>query len=210
MGILRGGITGFVTGRVGDMVFYVLNGKQVVRTMGKSAKAPTEKQLTARMQMTVASGFLKHIVEYLNVGFGPDVVGLENAFNAAVRYNRKDALSGVYPDVVLDYSKVLVSKGDLPAADGVVVELLNDGLHFAWSNPAELPYPRGNDQVMLLAYLPSSGSAIYLLEAASREEGTALLPVPSDVLGTQMEVYLSFVSADRKSVSNSVYLGRLN
>lgn len=206
MGILRGGIAGLMTGRVGDMVFYVLNGKQVVRMVGKSAKAPTEKQLTARMQMAVVSGFLKHLVEYLNVGFGPDVIDDENAYNAAMRYNRKHALSGVYPDIFLDYSKVLVSKGDLPGAAGAVVELLSDGLHFTWTNPAELPYPRGNDQVMLLAYFPSLNSAIYLLEAGSREEGVALLPVPSDLLAEHMEVYMSFAAADRKSVSDSIYL----
>ncbi|HMI05743.1 MAG TPA: DUF6266 family protein [Pedobacter sp.] len=206
MGILSGGIAGLVTGRVGDMVFYVLNGKQVVRMVGKSVKPPTGKQLTARMQMTMVAGFLKHLVEYLNVGFGPDVVDDENAYNAAMRYNRKNALSGVYPDVVLDYSKVLVSKGDLPGAAGAVVELLDDGLHFVWSNPSDIPYPRGNDQVMLLAYFPALASAIYLLEAASREEGSAFLPVPGDLLAEHMEVYLSFVAADRKSVSDSIYL----
>jgi hypothetical protein len=37
-----------------------------------------------------------------------------------------------------------------------------------------------------------------------------LLPLPTSILDKRMELYMAFIADDRLSVSDSVYLGRLN
>jgi hypothetical protein len=63
---------------------------------------------------------------------------------------------------------------------------------------------------MLLAYFPEQEKAIYLLAAAKRSQCADTLTVPADLLGAYMEVYISFVAQDRKSIANSSYLGSFN
>lgn len=210
MGKLYQGMFGPITGKVGDTVYYVLNGQNVARHMGKRMEPFSEAQLGAQYRMKLVNVVLKTSTEFLNVGFMSNLKWLKNsAYNRAVSYNLKNAIAGIYPDCFIDFSKVLMSKGILPGAVDVGMEPVAEGLQFTWSS-LDLPYPRGNDQAMLLAYFPSLGSAIYSVEAGYRSVGSAVLPVPADLLGERMEVYLSFVAADRKSVSDSDYLGRLN
>lgn len=211
MGILRDGITGFVTGKVGDMVFYVLNGENVVRHAGKSVKPRSEAQLANQAKMALVNLFLKPISEFINTGFLLNVwPEKSNPYNRAVSYNKINGVVGVFPSFMIDYGKVLVSKGDLPVAAGASVDLFAEGLRFGWLFPSDMPYPRENDRVMLLAYFPVLGSAVYSLEGANRKAGTDLLVLPEELLAEPMEVYIAFVAADGKRVSNSVYLGRLN
>jgi hypothetical protein len=207
MGILRDGITGFVTGKVGDMVFYVLNGENVVRHAGKSIKPRSEAQLANQAKMAVVNLFLKPLLEFVNVGFAYVAQDdRSNPYNRAVSYNRINAVAGIYPDFVIDYGKVLVSKGKLPVAEGATVELVPEGLRFNWLYNSDMPYPRENDRAVLLAYFPLVGAAVYLLEGASRKAGTDLLILPEELLAEPMEVYIAFVATDGKSVSDSIYL----
>jgi predicted amidohydrolase len=211
MGILRDGITGFVTGKVGDMVFYVLNGENVVRHAGKSVKPRSEAQLANQAKMALVNLVLKPLLEFVNIGFAHVAQDdRSNPYNRAVSYNKINAIAGVYPDLLIDYGKVLVSKGKLSVVQGGTVELVAEGLKFGWLFDSDMPYPRENDRAMLLAYFPVLGSAVYSLEGASRKAGADLLVLPGELLAEPMEVYIAFVAANGKSVSNSVYLGRLN
>lgn len=211
MGKLLQGIFGPITGRVGDMIYYRLNGQNLARHVGKRVKPFSEAQLASQAQMGLINVFLKVLAEFLSIGFiTADQEPKNSAYNRAVSYNRINAIAGIYPDLLIDYSKVLVSKGKLPVAEGATVELVPEGLRFSWLYFSDMPYPRTNDRVMLLAYFPVLGSAVYSFEGASRKVGTDVLVLPGELLAEPMEVYIAFVAADIKSVSDSVYLGSLN
>jgi hypothetical protein len=207
MGKLLQGIFGPITGRVGDMIYYRLNGQNIARHAGKRVKPFSEAQLASQAQMGLINVFLKVLVEFLKIGFiTTDKKSKKSAYNRAVSYNRINAIAGVYPDFMIDYSKVLVSKGKLPVAEGATVELAPEGLRFNWLYNSDMPYPRENDRAMLLAYFPLVGASVYVLEGAARKTGTDVLVLPEELLSAHMEVYMSFAAADRKSVSDSIYL----
>ena len=70
---------------------------------------------------------------------------------------------------------------------------------------------------MLLAYKPANDEADYLVSGARRNEGTEELKVTlrtkteSNSLKDEfIETYIAFVSDDRNSISDSVYVGRLS
>jgi hypothetical protein len=63
---------------------------------------------------------------------------------------------------------------------------------------------------MMMAYFPEEESAFYQTSGARRIAGQDLLPLPASVLDKRMELYIAFVADDRLSVSDSVYLGRIN
>ncbi|WEK17784.1 MAG: DUF6266 family protein [Candidatus Pedobacter colombiensis] len=211
MGILKNGIMGNYRGRIGNLVFYVLNGKTVVRTIGKTTKPPTELQLKCRQEMSVVSSFLKHITEFINVGFNLMAkYNNKHPFNMALSYNRKYALQGRYPDIGVNFKKVLVTEGSVLNAIDPFIESIPEGLKFSWSCPDSLNWSRPNDNVMLLAYFPVLQKAEYVLYGAKRSAGSDILSLPADLLNEYMEVYISFVAEDRRGIANSTYLGSFN
>lgn len=67
MGTLKNGFFGHYQGKLGRLVFYVINGKQVVRTIGKITKPPSTAQLKCRQELKVVNVFLKPLVEFVNL-----------------------------------------------------------------------------------------------------------------------------------------------
>lgn len=206
MAKIPNGFSGFITGKVGNLVYYVRDGKNLVRKIGKNDNPPTEAQLLVRLKMKVIVQFLKPLLAFINAGFMVKAKGTDKSpYNFAVKYN-KGCLMGVYPDIVIDYSKVILSEGSLMGAEGVEVDWTEEGLRFTWDT-GPYTWPDQNDQVMLLAYFPLEKKAIYLLAGAKRRVGMQVLTIPEDLRGQNAETYVSFVSEDRKCIAKSKYLG---
>jgi len=210
MGKAIWGPFGPVTGKVGNLVYYCVNGKQRVRTQGKVIAPPSPAQLRARMGMRVMVGFLKLMTEFLNIGFRVKPGSGKSPFNVAVSYNLVHGLMGVYPDISVDFSKVMLSMGKLERAIDLSVVLGDVGLVFSWDGSVPRFYPSPTDQTLTLAYFPEQNRVVYGLYGACRLDGTVLLPIPEDLIGEGMEVYFAMVSTDKERVSDSVYLGRVN
>lgn len=211
MGTLRNGFLGNYKGKIGNLVFYEVKSRQVIRMAGKSNKPPTVGQLQNRNEMAAVMAFLKPIRAFINIGFSAKAKGtIKTANNMAVSYNKKNAVTGVYPNAMMDYSKVLVTEGGMEQVISPTVELLAGALNFTWLCPNHLDWPRPYDQVMLMAYFPTLQRAEYILYGAKRLKCKEVLPIPADLVGEYMEVYISFIAEDRKRIANSTYLGAVN
>ena len=117
MAIAENGPGGNHRGKLGNSVYYVLNGKNVSRGIGITLKPPTQLQLKSRMETKLSSGLLSRLLDFLNTGFGAEaLMAKDNAFNQAVKYNKKNMIKGSYPDLELAYDQLLVSKGALKPA----------------------------------------------------------------------------------------------
>jgi hypothetical protein len=211
MGKLINGIAGGMTGKVGNMVYYMSGGINIARRIGKRVAPVSAPEQINRCKMKVVTGFIKPVLEVVRLGFGtaPRKKGC-SAYHMAVSYNRINAVAGVYPDFEMDFSKVLLSNGNLTGAIAPQVELVVGGLRFTWLYSPEMLYPREHDRAIMLAYFPDSAQFVYVLDGPDRAKGTGLLPVPFEMLVLRMEVYVSFVSTDGLNVAVSSYLGRIN
>ncbi|WEK20349.1 MAG: DUF6266 family protein [Candidatus Pedobacter colombiensis] len=209
MAILKNGIMGGVKGKLGNLVGYILNDQEVLRTIGINDKPLTNKQLNNKLQMKVIMEFLRSMDSLLETGFNPKAAGTKkNYHNLAVSYNKPHALKGFYPDVEVDYPKVVISIGDLPQPINPTVEFVTEGLKFSWDG-AGISWPYSIDQVMLLAYAPESKTCAFKNSGARRMKGYDILEITPQMHYEPLEVYISFVSDDRKRAANSLYLGRI-
>ncbi|RZM24734.1 MAG: hypothetical protein EOO88_21795 [Pedobacter sp.] len=230
MATLKNGIFGGVSGKVGNTIYYMLNGKQMARKVGRTAKSPTSAQLANRQAMKVTIDFLRPLSAIIRTGFGLEAER-RNIYpqNAAVGYNKSCAIKGQYPNLEMDYEKVLVSTGNM-------LKLYDPGA--TWSGNAEDGYslwfnwdvgmedrewPRCNDVVLLLAYfpevaLPEEGEnregflhaeACIKTDGARRKEGQDVLEIPAHLAGRPMEVYIAVVSENGRKIADSQYLGRM-
>lgn len=209
MGKLTNGILGPMIGSTGNATAYILNNQNVIRVKTTRNRKFSDKQLENQMRMAVVNNFSRAVLSYLKVGFGIAALGTtKNYHNLATSYNKIHALKGIFPAIELDFTKILVSTGDLLPAQNPAIERINEGLKFSWDVPAIMSREL-SDQVMMLAYGAKSGRAQRMVYGPSRREGAAILLLDDNLKKEPLETYISFVSADRTKVANSNYLGRI-
>lgn len=221
MASIKYGILGPIIGKISNLVTYIRYGVPVVRTKPKKKSKKAKRsiaQQAVNLRFLMVKKFVAVIREFINVGYQFDVADTPRIpENGAVSYLLKEAVTGVYPDYEMDFSKVLVSKGKLPVPLNPTVKLDGDTLKFRWTVDPKWSYKLNRDQVMLLAYLPANNTAEYLLSGARRNEGSeelkvSLVPKTNSNANKDeyIETYIAFISDDRKRISDSVYVGRVS
>jgi hypothetical protein len=214
MGKLKNGAFGHITGRIGNLVCYTLNGENIAREVGHNSKPPTEKKLANYQRMTVVNQFQKPLLPFLNIGFAKAAMEAgQNPYNEAISFNKVNALKGEYPFIEMDYSKALVSKGELPPAMAPAISILSNGVEFTWQMPVDLEYCYQNNRAMLLLFFPqgvdTSGVpyAVWELSGARRRDGFDFIDLDSHEQGKPFEAFIAFIADDRFNVSNSMWVG---
>ena len=209
MAIASNGPQGHLNGKVGKLVFYMLNGQPVVRLIGRKGK-PSTLQLANYQAMAVTTKLLKFMGSFIKLGYGLQAKGtVHNPHNLATSYHKKHALKGEYPNISVDYSKVLLSKGVLPETKDLQAKKVENGLEITWDT-AYREHLAPNDSVMVMICCPETGMDRQHLNVARRSEGKCFIPMTEKALKEQIEPYISFISADGERLSDSIYLGNLN
>lgn len=211
MAIAENGPGGNHIGRLGNLVYYMLNGKNVSRSIGESTDPSTPAQKKSRLETSMSSAFFSRTLDFLRTGFGIEAAkARDNAFNMAVKCNKKKMFKGTYPDLQIAYDQVMVSTGTLKSASNWQVSPGADGLYYSWETHPEMPWPEATDQVMMLAYFPVKEKVYFKLFGNNRLAGNDVLEIPPSLQHAYMETYVAFISADRKQVSDSIYTGNFN
>ena len=211
MGILNNGIGGNFIGKSGNMVFYMLNGKNVGRRIGENLNPPTQKQLSCRQQIALVAELLNPIKELVKIGYqSVAITANRHPYVLATSFHKNSAIRGTYPEQCLDFSQLQFSTGNLRTAQSISVTYEDDQILFEWTNRSEMTYAESRDQVMLLAYYPEINVATYTLYGNERRAGHDILAISPDFESGRIETYMAFISADRKNVSDSIYTGQFS
>jgi hypothetical protein len=205
MAISKGPFEGF-TGKLGHLVSYKLKGQQVTRHIGRITKAPSLAQLAIRQKVAIVNNFLGPIVPLINVGYQFEVAGTtKNQYNAAVSYHTKHATAGVYPNIIMDYSKAMISQGALEPVMAPTVTLNGTVMEFTWQVPAVMDGIR-NDRTLLLVYCPELGRGNYVLSGARRSAGRDEIELSARYIGKELHCYIAFRASNGNSISDSVWV----
>lgn len=218
MGRVTGGAFGTFIGKVGDVVGYIRLGIPFVRKAPKKSKKPrTLGQREVNRKFELVRKFISDTRGFINVGFRVAALGTgKTAQNVASSWNLKRAIDGVHPKLKLDYSQVLLSKGNLPIPMEVVVVYVYPNLKYKWRVDVDQEFKYERDQVMMLAYHPKKARSFSCLSGNRRKFGEDELCVinlsdPRQVSADDdfVETYIAFISDDRNAISDSVYTGRV-
>lgn len=208
MARLEKGLLNGLSGILGNAVGYEMNGQYILRSRPKkSTKPPSEKQLASRERMRIVNGVLNRLTEFVKLGFAETAKHQTfTAYNAAVAYQLKHAITGDYPNYEIDFSKLRVTEGEINTHGlNPSVSLQDDMLLFSWT--PSTGYPASTEHVMLLAYAPAIEQSVYNLCGAKRRTGQDSLKLPEGWQQQRIETYLAFRSETNSQCSNSIYLG---
>jgi Family of unknown function (DUF6266) len=208
MAIIPQGITGPFIGRVGPVVGYVSRGKSIMRgrpNLSKSRK-PSMLQRQQHAKFSLMNKFLGPIIPFLNETKKTIDIDL-TGYNKAFSYNVKNAIAGAYPDLILDYSMVLLSRGDLPNVKSSQAESQQSGqITFHWADNSGTGLALPNDRNFVAVYCKELNDWLYGLDLTERSAGSYVFDV-ARFSGRTVQVYIGFLSFNGKDVSDSLYVG---
>lgn len=207
MATIKNGIHGAFSGKVGKIVGYVRKGQAIIRTQGERTTPPTQKELLNREKFAISQKWLSPLIDFLRIGF-KDYQPTYEGFLAAKSYNQKNAMNCDENDkFFIDPTLALLSFGNqqLPLTANAQTNK-DQEIIFKWSTEGVYEY---NDQAMVVAYDIENAKVIYNPGIARRQTGTAILKLATTDVKKTYHVYLAFISDNRTSKSNSMYLGSL-
>jgi len=211
MGRISKGILGGVSGTVGTVVGANWKGIDYIRSKAVSRSSNTSlSQEVQRAKFKLVAAFLNSMKDLLQFSFS-DFANKMTGRNHALGYTIKNAVTGIYPDLELQYSMVLVARGSsLPNADNpAAVSTAAGKIGFSWTNNSGIGAARPEDRSILVAYCPELKQSLFTASGAARSTGSAVLNVPA-FSGKLVHSWIAFISENGREVSTSIYTGQLN
>jgi hypothetical protein len=198
-----------IQGKFANAIGSTWKGTPVLRSkpLRKKNRKTSELQKAVQAKFKLASDFVGAIRDLINVSFQSRPGEIKE--NIAVSRIITKAIGGVYPDLIIDYSAIEVSKGSCKEAMNPVAVSTEPGMiRFSWMDNTMLGKSTPNDKAIMVAYCPDEGDALYTIGRATREdeEGTLNVRLFS---GKQVHTWIAFLSAKDKSASDSRYTGML-
>ncbi len=208
MGKYKKGILGYFRGKVGTVIGSIWKGIHYMRSVSEaSSSEPTQAQLNVRLRFALVVEFLTHIKGMIGTGYQKFNKGV-TPFNAAVSYLLKYTVTGTSPNYTIDYSKVIVSVGDLEQLpDAAAVTSDPAEIKFNWDANTNMEYGKATDLVSVLAYSAVLHKYVKVTDVVPRSALTYTLSLPAEFSGELVHCWLTLTSVDRKQVCESSYLG---
>jgi len=202
------GILGGFSGKVGTVIGGNWNGVDYMRgNPGKIANPRTAAQQDQRAKVATIIKFLKPLKAFLREGFKKQAVKM-SAFNAAVSYNLTHAITGTTPDFGIDYSKVQVSQGKLPAALNPEISSPAKGqLKFSWQDNSSAHGAMPNDRAILVVVDAEKGQVVTVMEGNIRTSASQVIALPPNFEGVEVQCYIAFRNVNQTVMSDSRYAG---
>ena len=169
----------------------------------------TEAQMNQRAKFSAVLKFLQPLTPFLRIGFKNYAVGM-TAFNAAMSINIQNALTGTYPLYAIDYSKALISRGNLPGAlNSVATSVIPGEIEYTWNNNSDDTNAMPDDKVILIVVNPAKFQAVTLVGGNTRAAGSDTITLPASFVGDEVQCYIAFQNATQSVLSNSQFVSHL-
>ncbi|WP_256009357.1 DUF6266 family protein [Desertivirga xinjiangensis] len=209
MGIIKKGANGGFSGKAGSIIGSSWKDIDYIKGLPKKSNKPaTQSQLEQQARFALAVTTLQPITSLLNVGFKGQKTGKATGYNMALQHFLSNAIKGTYPAYTVDFSKMLISKGNLMKSPSAAVAADAGDLKISWSPLTTLYGAFADDEATGLIYNPAKN--IYLpVGGATRAEAELLVTLPADFDGDTLHVFLFFTNRDGSKRSESVYAGQI-
>lgn len=190
---------GLISGRHGEAVACVHNGKNYIRLHKDPFNPQTDKQTEHRAKFA----FSVRNVSVFNPIF--KVTGGNSRAVSALRKQAFKTVKGKNPDFEIDYENLILSKGTIPMPGISIEDRDQDGSTIYWLTDIHEGVSE-NDTVNIVVFEPNSKTLLHYTDVATRIDGQAHLKVPDKLREDYVYVWAYMSNGNRKS--NSIFLGK--
>lgn len=209
MAILKNGINGPFSGRVGNVVGYQLNGQNIIRSLPvRTKRKPSKKVLLNRARMKATSQFLSPIKEIIAFGYknlAPPGSRI-GAFQQAQSYIVKNAIDyDGQENPYVNPEAVLVFRGEMVPPIQLQMSREENTLSFTWDVDSLL---QRDGQFLALAYVIETNHFWFYDGGTKASDGMLSWDLGIGASGLdQIHVYVGFYDLIEDQFSDSLYAG---
>jgi len=204
----RNGILGSFSGTIGSVVGSSWRGIPVIRSKPTRKKTGvTDLQEQQRARFLLMTGFLRPLIDLLNQTYQKSAVGM-TCFNKAFSEN-KAAITGDYPAIKIDYSKIVLSKGRLPLGEPPMISSHESGrLLLTWKTGDGINRHLTMGRAFIATYSEELNRWIFKLFNLDDGHTSCILEV-DPFRGKQVQTYIGFISGSNNRTTQSRYMGSI-
>ena len=209
MATYKNGVNGAFSGKIGSVVGASWRGIDYMRSLpALRAKDFSNKQKNQQFLLGMVSSWLKPLKSLIETGYQIFKMG-KTPMNGCISYHMKHAVTGNAPlEYVIDFKRVIFSRGELLAPFIKEVTMLTDGvLYVNWENAGGSIFCNDDDRAVFVIYNPAKKAFVYVEEAAARIDKETMLQLPAEYNGDVIHCWQHFVNTAGDAVSTTVYLG---
>jgi hypothetical protein len=183
------------------------------KTPTKSNKPGSLEQQDQRSKFGLVTHFFRDLGDMINLGYQYQKTG-PTPMNVAVKYNQENAVTGIYPNYALDFSKIMLSNpngiGEIdPGFAPTAVPAAGATVNVSWQvNRNAYKATSPDDRLCIIIYSVTKKRFIVYDRVVSRSALTYEVELPFLFRGDVCHGYMFFVSPKGKEVSTSEYLGQ--
>lgn len=200
---------GELSGKVGTVVFKKgKNGAYIASLPDVSKHKPSMRQKMQRLKMSTVMAFLQPLQLLLKQTYFP-FESQKSGFHAAKSYYLKEVVVFANDTYEIDYSKALVSFGDLrPIADlQLIPDAATHSVTVNWTNNSGQAMAHPDDVLLLVYYAPEKNKLSYRTHVALRADGTAVLQLDSHWAQQSLHIWAGFYRPSEGRAAMSCYGG---
>lgn len=207
MAIYVKGALGSFSGKLGNIVGSNWRSIDYLRSLPKpSKKAATAKQIAHRAKFALVSDFLNPLRSFINMGYNDPQQRKMTAFNRATGH-LMTKIEGEYPDFIIPYNEVRLSKGSLKGVSPMVTANLDGDLEIAWDPTVNPLFSQPDDLVYFVMYNENTKD-YFLYQESVREDGEDVIN-PGLMGQGELHIWSAVTSHDGAKRSNSSYFGSI-
>jgi len=199
-------MTGHMNGSMANFNTYTRHGENIISSKAFDRKdAHTDSQIAQRASFKLIVNAYKSFGGIPKTSF-PEKLVTQSAFNAFIEANLPNAINKTGAVPVIDYSKLLASKGTLLAVTVPSAVTGAAGITLSYETDTEIPDVSETDQVIAFAKTKNGALKISRKVRGSQSTGTILIPFQG-IAPTDVECcYLFVLNEDGSNASDSTYV----
>lgn len=201
---------GQISGKLGNLVIYQLNGKTVVREkpQWKKSYQPTALQRLYQQKFKLATAALRPLNKVLDTGYGEFVSATRKGFHLALSQTLKSAINENQGNVSVNYESILVSSGFVTPVLKLQTEWIGARqLRLYWESQGNQGNSRESDLSWIVVYNPDQGIAEEFTGEAFRRSQSQIIELAQRIELSGSYLYMSFyrlLPRNKRRFSDSV------
>ena len=191
-------------GTIGPVIESSWNGIRYLRSKPAHYRdRKSEAQLTQRSKMTLCHEMVRSMLPLVKIGYHAMAVG-KSAYNVCMSRNMRCATGGNYPEVQIDYPKVLLGEGPLAVPQEAQAEAVEGRMVIRWQFTPDTGNAEATDKALIAIYNVQRKCSILWLRYARRSATMAEITLPREWVGEHLELFMGFENAAQTWVSNII------
>ncbi|WP_026969377.1 DUF6266 family protein [Algoriphagus terrigena] len=201
---------GRISGKLGNLVIYQLNGKTVVREkpQWKKSYQATALQRLYQQKFKLATAALRPLLKVLDTGYGEYVTSTRKGFHLALSQTLKFAMLETQGTVSVNYESMLISSGFVsPVLNLQTAWVGTRELSLHWESQGNQGNARDSDLSWIVLYNPDQGIVEEFTGGAFRRTQSQILTLSPRLNLEGTYLYLSFyrqLTGNKRRFSDSV------